>query len=59
MTLTVKHYDTTVTVEEPRDDLNIDELVARFRLLALAMGYHPASVASGFNDPEEGEQVSS
>ena len=45
MKITVTAYGTTVSIEEERDDLTIQELGILLRKLTLALGYHPDSVS--------------
>ena len=48
MTLTLTHYDTTITVSQTRDDLTADEFASLCQTLMLAAGYHPENVREAF-----------
>lgn len=48
MELTLKHYDTTVSVKRDNDDISIDEMANMVRELMLAAGYHPDNVKEYF-----------
>ena len=39
MKITIEHYDSKITLEEP-DDLDINEMVAVLRKILFALGYH-------------------
>lgn len=45
MEIKIKQYDTTITWEEPSDDITSDELLRVFVNLMYALGYHSSSVA--------------
>lgn len=42
MKITVKYYDTTITIEK-EEDVNLYEMLDTFRSLALAMTFEPSS----------------
>jgi hypothetical protein len=44
LTITIKHYNETITFETEADDLSMEDLVEIFRRAALAMGYQPDNV---------------
>jgi len=52
MIIEIKHYDTTITIEQPRDDLDIYEVVEEMvRPMLLAMGFHQDSINSAIGEP--------
>jgi hypothetical protein len=48
MIFTATHHGQTVTIDDDRDDLTIEEAVRMLRHLLLAMGYHPDNVNEYF-----------
>ena len=45
MKITATAHGTTVSIEDEKDDLNIQELGLLLRKLTLALGYHPDTVS--------------
>ena len=50
MTLTITHYDVTITVKHERDDLTIDEMVELLKTVLYTMGYGADTVQRAFGE---------